>query len=430
MPGSSSRSTTPPRSRGGLRLHRGPRLTGRSPRGGAADRGRARLAVDRCRDRGRAARGRRRPTAARADPDRRARARVGPNGSSPDAGRRRRDHPARHRCDPRAGRRGTASTTSPGSPSSRSSSPGAPTIASGRLSSIARSPSCSSPPAPTAPGCGTSWATTDAGSTSRMSATMSAERSGRSVRSSRPPGFRLSPARPSRCSTHSSRRSACDVSLRTAAYTILGLARLDPDRLDHDARVLLERLVDQLATAYRGSAAGSWLWFEDRLAYDNARLSQALIVGGSALRRQPDVALGLESLAWLGDECGLDEGMLRLPGHHGRDRDEPAPGRGRRAAPRRDRVRRGRARRARRDGRRRARVRVRATRSTGSWAEIASTARSTTSRQEAAATVSARPTSTRTRAPSPPWPSIAPSCCSTPLLSRPTDRSKIRAKAA
>ncbi len=119
-----------------------------------------------------------------------------------------------------------------------------------------------------------------------------------------------------------------DVSLRTAAYTILGLARLDPDRLDHDARLLLERLVEQLASAYHGSAAGSWLWFEDRLAYDNARLSQALIVGGSALRRQSDVAIGLESLAWLGDECGLDEGMLRLPGHHGRDRDEPAPGEG------------------------------------------------------------------------------------------------------
>ena len=119
-----------------------------------------------------------------------------------------------------------------------------------------------------------------------------------------------------------------DVSLRTAAYTILGLARLDPDRLDQDAKLLLERFVDQLATAYRRSASGSWLWFEDRLVYDNARLSQALVVGGSALRRPADVALGLESLAWLGDECGLDEGVLRLPGHHGRDRDEPAPGEG------------------------------------------------------------------------------------------------------
>ena len=109
---------------------------------------------------------------------------------------------------------------------------------------------------------------------------------------------------------------------------LLGLARLDPDRLDRDARQLLERLVEQLAAAYHGSTAGSWLWFEDRLAYDNARLSQALIVGGTALRRPADVAIGLESLAWLGDECGLDDGMLRLPGHHGRARDEPAPGQG------------------------------------------------------------------------------------------------------
>ena len=41
-----------------------------------------------------------------------------------------------------------------------------------------------------------------------------------------------------------------DVSLRTAAYAILGIARLDPDRLEPDARLLLERLVDQLVDAY------------------------------------------------------------------------------------------------------------------------------------------------------------------------------------
>jgi glycosyltransferase involved in cell wall biosynthesis len=119
-----------------------------------------------------------------------------------------------------------------------------------------------------------------------------------------------------------------DVSLRTAAYSVLGLGRLDKDRLDPEARLLLERLVDQLATAYRASAAGGWLWFEDRLTYDNARLPQALIVGASALGRPDDVLLGLEALAWFGDECGLDEGVLRLPGHYGRGRDEAAPGDG------------------------------------------------------------------------------------------------------
>ena len=96
-----------------------------------------------------------------------------------------------------------------------------------------------------------------------------------------------------------------DVSLRTAAYTVLGLSRLDADRLDPDAKRLLERLVEQLADAYGRTATEDWSWFEDRLSYDNARLSQALISGGSALHRNDLVELGLESLRWLGDESGL-----------------------------------------------------------------------------------------------------------------------------
>ena len=45
-----------------------------------------------------------------------------------------------------------------------------------------------------------------------------------------------------------------DVSLRTDAYAVLGLARLDPDRLDDDARRLLERGVDRLSAVVRGDA--------------------------------------------------------------------------------------------------------------------------------------------------------------------------------
>ena len=119
-----------------------------------------------------------------------------------------------------------------------------------------------------------------------------------------------------------------ELSLRTAAYTILGLARLDPDRLDDEARRLLERCVAQLEAAYEGSATAEWRWFEDSLTYDNARLPQALIVGGTALGREDAVEVGLTSLAWLGDECNLEGGSLRLPGHHGRHRSEEAPGDG------------------------------------------------------------------------------------------------------
>ena len=118
------------------------------------------------------------------------------------------------------------------------------------------------------------------------------------------------------------------VSLRTAAYSTLGLARLDPDRLEPGASALLERLVDQLVAAHRLSATGDWRWFEDDLRYDNARLSHALIIGGKSLGRDDVVAVGLDTLLWLGGECGLADDMLRVPGHEGRHRDDPTPGAG------------------------------------------------------------------------------------------------------
>jgi len=119
-----------------------------------------------------------------------------------------------------------------------------------------------------------------------------------------------------------------DVSLRTAAYAVLGLSRLDRDRLDAAAHARLERLVEQLADAYERTCSDDWCWFEDELSYDNARLSQALLTGGSALGRQELTEIGLESLRWFGDECGLDQSALRLPGHRGRRRGEHAPGAG------------------------------------------------------------------------------------------------------
>ncbi len=116
--------------------------------------------------------------------------------------------------------------------------------------------------------------------------------------------------------------------LRTDAYVVLGLAKLDPDRLDTSARALLTRGLDRLLAAFESAVGDDWLWFENALAYDNARLPQALIAGGTALGRADDVAVGLATLRWLGDESGLGDGMLRLSGHRGRRRGEPSEGSG------------------------------------------------------------------------------------------------------
>jgi glycosyltransferase involved in cell wall biosynthesis len=121
---------------------------------------------------------------------------------------------------------------------------------------------------------------------------------------------------------------AGEVSLRTAAYSVLGLSRLDADRLEPPARRLLERFVEQLGDAYRQNAGDGWDWFEDELSYDNARLSQALISGAKALGRTDLEATGLDALGWLGDESGLDSGFLRLTGHRGRRRGDPGIGSG------------------------------------------------------------------------------------------------------
>jgi hypothetical protein len=119
-----------------------------------------------------------------------------------------------------------------------------------------------------------------------------------------------------------------EISLRTAAYTVLGLSRLDRDRLDLHARLLLERSLDQIDDAYNRTATPEWSWFEHELSYDNARLCQALLTGGSALGRDEVISHGLESLRWLGDESGLADENLRLAGHHGRQRGEGALGSG------------------------------------------------------------------------------------------------------
>jgi hypothetical protein len=60
--------------------------------------------------------------------------------------------------------------------------------------------------------------------------------------------------------------------------------------------------------------SADWAWFEDSLAYDNARLSQALIVTGAALGAPAYQAAGLRTLRWLMRLQTSEEGVFRPVG--------------------------------------------------------------------------------------------------------------------
>ena len=68
---------------------------------------------------------------------------------------------------------------------------------------------------------------------------------------------------------------------------------------DHHAREIRHSLADRLMSALAAVETPDWIWFEEGLAYDNARLPQALIVTGMATQTPAYVDAGLRSLRWL-----------------------------------------------------------------------------------------------------------------------------------
>lgn len=58
-------------------------------------------------------------------------------------------------------------------------------------------------------------------------------------------------------------------------------------------------LADRLLESYRANSSNDWKWFEQTLAYSNARLPQALIRAGKRTENDAMVASGVEALDWL-----------------------------------------------------------------------------------------------------------------------------------
>jgi hypothetical protein len=105
---------------------------------------------------------------------------------------------------------------------------------------------------------------------------------------------------------------------RAWAFALLGLveylaARPEDLRFTRVRAELADRLCDHLhANRHPG-----WIWFEDILSYDNARLAQAVVAAGRQADRPDWQADGLEALEWLCEVQTAASGHFRPVGSDG-----------------------------------------------------------------------------------------------------------------
>jgi hypothetical protein len=105
---------------------------------------------------------------------------------------------------------------------------------------------------------------------------------------------------------------------RAWAFTLLGLdAYCAAAPNDLHARDLQPVLADKLVTILASVETPGWVWFEAGLAYDNARMPQALLVTGMATGTPAYIDAGLRSLRWLITQQTTPAGHFRPVGTAG-----------------------------------------------------------------------------------------------------------------
>lgn len=105
---------------------------------------------------------------------------------------------------------------------------------------------------------------------------------------------------------------------RAWAFALLGLSYYCAARpKDREAHRIQLALGGRLHALLLACESKDWVWFEDRLTYDNARLCEALIVTGKACGSRDLVDAGLRSLRWLLARQTAPEGHFRPVGSQG-----------------------------------------------------------------------------------------------------------------
>ncbi len=115
---------------------------------------------------------------------------------------------------------------------------------------------------------------------------------------------------------------------RAQAFAMLGAAAMLEASPGHQlALQILRRFPDEHMALLDAARRPEWGWFEIVLAYDNARLPEAMIRAGLALERADLVACGLDTLDWIIGKQTAPEGHFRAVGSEsfGRIYAEPLP---------------------------------------------------------------------------------------------------------
>ena len=95
---------------------------------------------------------------------------------------------------------------------------------------------------------------------------------------------------------------AAFTSPRAWAFALLGIDEyLHAFMGDSNVQAMGSVLAERLLNLFRRTSDDKWPWFEDRVAYSNARLPQALMVSGAWMDHEEMKLAGLRSLRWLVD---------------------------------------------------------------------------------------------------------------------------------
>ena len=115
---------------------------------------------------------------------------------------------------------------------------------------------------------------------------------------------------------------------RATAFAMLGADYLlSTDPVHETASAILSLGADRLLGLFDRVYRHDWPWFETMLAYDNCRLSEAMIRAGMRLGRANVLNCGLESLRWIIDQQVSPSGQFRPIGSDsfGHDFEAPRP---------------------------------------------------------------------------------------------------------